>query len=394
MRYERATYRLIDGGRFGKLAAIAAAAGLALSLLGYFINSQQFFHSYLISYVFWLTIALGGLFFTMLHHLVAAKWSVVLRRLSENIMSTIIIFAIFFIPLLFGMHDLFHWSHAEAAAQDYLLQAKTPYFNIPFFIGRAAIYFLIWLVLARILDRLSISQDSGHSDRLIRKMGLTSAPGMILFALTVTFAAFDWLMSLDAHWYSTIFGVYIFSGSLVGLLAFLTLIVIFLKKNDVLNETISIEHLFDLGKLIFAFIIFWGYMSFSQYLLIWYGNIPEETVWFLHRWENSWSVMALILVFGHFAIPFFILFPRSTKRNTLVLTIITPWILLMHWADIYWIIMPSLHQHGIRLSWIDLTTTVGLGGVFLWYLWRKMTARALVPINDPGLQSSIHFVDN
>jgi hypothetical protein len=216
---------------------------------------------------------------------------------------------------------------------------------------------------------------------------------MILFALTITFAAFDWLMSLDAHWYSTIFGVYVFAGAVVGLLAFITIVAVNFHRNDILKDEITFEHYHDLGKLLFAFIVFWGYMAFSQYFLIWYSNIPEETLWFLHRWEGSWKVVTLLIVFGHFVVPFFILFPRFTKRNKFVLFMMAFWILMMHWVDLYWIAMPSLHHHGVHISWMDFTTMIGIGGIFIWLMWRKLSANPLLPVNDPRLEKSFKFIN-
>ncbi|PKK83136.1 MAG: hypothetical protein CVT49_10020 [candidate division Zixibacteria bacterium HGW-Zixibacteria-1] len=394
MKFDSKTYRLTDAGKFGTIALVIGVIGLALSIVGYFVDTAQFYHSYLTAFVYWLLIGLGGLFFSMLHHLVGAKWSVVIRRFTENLAMIVPFMIIFFIPIIFGLHDLYHWSHSDVVADDALLQGKSGYLNVPFFIIRAVVYFLIWFTICRILCGASLQQDRGHSEVLAGRMRIVSAPGTILFALTITFASFDWLMSLDAHWYSTIFGVYIFSGALLAMLSFITFVILRLKSRGILEGSITGEHYHDLGKLIFAFTIFWGYMAFSQYFLIWYGNIPEETIWFLHRWTGTWKTVSLILVFGHFIIPFFILFPQTPKRNPTLLKIITIWILIMHWVDIYWIVMPNLHQHGLHLSWMDLTAMMGIGGIFLWLFWKRMTANPIVPVGDPNLESSIKFISN
>lgn len=394
MQYDSNTYRLTSRGRFGAVMLVIGIIGLILSGVGYFTDSRQFFHSYLTAFFFWLSIALGGLFFTMLHHIVNAKWSTVLRRLSENIMMLLPIMAIFCIPLLFGIKELYHWSHPEAVAADHLLQDKAPYLNTGFFIVRVILYFVVWIVFALLLNRLSLKQDENHQPGMVTTFRRLSGGGLLLFAVTVTFASFDWLMSLDAHWYSTIFGVYVFSGGLLGFLAILTFLVMHLNSRRVLDKVISVEHYHDLGKLLFAFTIFWGYMAFSQYFLIWYGNIPEETVWFLHRWEGSWRIISLVIVFGHFVVPFFGLFPMFVKRNRVYMRLMAIWILIMHWVDIYWLVMPTLHHHGVHFSWMDLTATVGLGGVLLYFLWNRMVSRPLVPLNDPGLEESINFVNH
>lgn len=392
MEFDSKTYRLSSVGNPGRNLLIIGIVALLLSLAGYFIDSGQFFHSYLVAFVFWCTVSLGGLFFVMIHYLTNATWSVVLRRLGENIMMLLPVMAVFAIPMLFGLGDLYHWSHADIVHADPLLEGKSAYLNIPFFIIRMVAYFAIWILLARYLYKLSLKQDVEHNDSLLRKAVKASAPGMILFALTITFFSFDLLMSLDSHWYSTIYGAYVFAGSFLSFLCFITLYIITLRKRGILADTITLEHFRDLGKLIFAFLIFWGYMAFSQYLLIWYGNIPEETVWFLHRWDGNWKIISLVLVFGHFVIPFFVLFPMEIKKNMPVMMVMSTWILIMHWIDIYWLVMPTLHPHGIYFSWMDLTTMIGIGGIFIWRFLRINYSRPLVPVNDPRLESSIKIV--
>ncbi len=393
MRYDASTCRITGSGWLPRATGIVAAACLGLSAVGYFADSRQFLHSWLVAFFFWTSLALGGLFFTMLHHIVAARWSVVLRRLAEDITAVLPFMAIVFIPLLFGLHDLYHWTDRMTVEHDHLLSEKAPYLNTPFFVIRLAGYFVIWSALSRLLFKTSMQQDQGHHAALTTRFRRISAPGIILFAVTLTFASFDWLMSLDAHWYSTIFGVYVFAGSMVGLLALLTVLVLSLQRAGALSEAITVEHLHDLGKLTFAFVVFWGYMAFSQYFLIWYGNIPEETVWFLHRWEGSWKTVSLLIVFGHFAVPFFLLFPRAPKRNRTVLLAAGLWLLMMHAVDVYWLVMPSLHEHGVEPSWIDVVTFFGAGGVFLSLLWRYLKHSPLLPVNDPYLQSSKQFVN-
>ncbi|MDH4035753.1 MAG: hypothetical protein OEV80_18325, partial [candidate division Zixibacteria bacterium] len=256
------------------------------------------------------------------------------------------------------------------------------------------IFFAIWSTTAWLLYRLSIRQDSEHQAKMPLASRRISAAGMLLFAITTTLAAFDWLMSLDAHWYSTIFGVYVFSGSFLAVLSFVILSALYMRRRGVLKNVISIEHFHDVGKLTFAFVIFWAYMAFSQYFLIWYGNIPEETVWFLHRWENPWRYISLIIIFGHFVLPFVVLLTRRAKRSPLVLTIMALWILTMRWVDLHWLVLPNLHRHGPHFSWMDISTMIGVGGLFLWYFFRLWSRKALVPVNDPGLEKSIGFVNH
>lgn len=392
MKWDQATYRITDPGRTGKVALAVALFGAAGSIIAVAVDSRQFFHSWLVAYVFWFSLGAGSLFFVMLHHLVGATWSVVVRRLAENVMAVFPLMAAAFVPLVFGLHDLYHWSHEEAAAGDRLLQWKSPYLNVSFFLVRTAMYFAVWIVLARLLYAASIRQDGGHGDAIASRFRKVSAPGMILFAFTVTLAAFDWLMSLDAHWYSTVFGLYVFAGCLVCFLAFLPLTAIYLNRRQALSATITVEHYHDMGKLLFAFIIFWAYMAFSQYFLIWYGNIPEETQWFLHRWDGSWRTASLCLVMGHFVLPFFILITRGAKRNPKILGTFAVWILVMHWLDIYWLVMPGLHPHGIHFTWVDLTTMMTIGGAVVAAFWRLTASRPVVPVGDPKLDTSTRLV--
>jgi len=394
MKDDSRTFQVVEKGIGGKIAFAAAVVGVAAGGAGRLINPAQFYHSYLTAYIFWTSLALGALFFVMLHYMVGATWSVVLRRLAENVMVLIPIMAVLFIPIIPGIHGLYHWSHEDYMAGDAILQSKAAFLNIPFFLVRAVFYFLIWIILSVYLYRISLAQDSGTAENHIRKARRVSAPGLILFAVTITLASFDWLMSLDAHWYSTIFGVYIFSGALLGFLAFLIFLILGLRKLGCLKDTITPEHYHDLGKLTFAFVIFWAYMVFSQYFLIWYGNIPEETIWYLHRWEHSWKVVSLILVFGHFAIPFFVLFPHAPKRHPVILGVISVWILLMHWLDIYWIVMPNIHPHGFSFSWIDIAVMLAIGGIFIGAMWQRIVSHALVPVRDPKLEDSMNLISH
>jgi hypothetical protein len=393
MKTESQNFVLSGTQPFIKPTLVIAIAGIVATIAGYFIDQAQFFFSYLTAYFFTLTIVLGALFFLMLHHLTGADWSLVLRRILEAVTMTMPLMAVLFIPVLFGLHDLYHWSHSDAVANDPILLKKSPYLNSVFFIIRAAIYFTVWILLARGLYNQSLAQDAGHDPAQKVKMRKISAPGMVLFALSITFASFDWLMSLDAHWYSTIFGVYIFGGSLLAILTFLVLFGLFLRNRGILADTITVEHYHDLGKFLFAFTIFWGYIGFSQYFLIWYANIPEETIWYLHRWEGSWKIVTMIIVLGHFLLPFILLMPRFVKRNLKLLRLIALWILIMHWIDIFWMVGPNLHHHGAVISWMDITATIGISGLFFWFFLRRYFGQPLVTVNDPRLDVSMHMTN-
>ncbi len=393
MKWDSETYRITDPGRVQTIAVVVFAIGLAASIIALLVDRAHFFHAWLVGSMFWFTLAAGGLFFVMMHHLVGATWSVVLRRIAEAVMSVLPYMILALVPVVIGVHELYHWSHADLVAADEALQGKTAYLNLPFFIIRLLIYFVVWAILVRLLNKASLRQDDGHSEQLNSRFRRTSAPGMILYAFTLTFAAFDWLMSLDAHWYSTIFGAYIFAGGAVALLAFLPLVSMLMRRQGAMADMITVEHYHDMGKLLFAFVVFWAYMAFSQYFLIWYGNIPEETEWFIRRWTGSWKTVSLILVFGNFVIPFFILITRVAKRRLVILGVFVVWLLFMHWVDLYWVVMPSLYPDGAHVSWIDLAPITAIGGAFVAGFWRRFCAHPTVTKGDPKLELSKRFIN-
>ncbi len=374
-----------------RISIIIGAVFLALSAIGFFADKNQFFFSYQVAFAFWLSIGLGGLFLTLLHHVFGATWSVVLRRIMETIMKILPWMVLFFLPMLLGLHELFHWTHADAVAQDPLLQQKQPFLNVPFFIIRAIIYFAVWIYLARWFYKKSVDQDREYDSKQAHRMRQAAAPAIILFALTLTFAAIDWMMSLDPHWYSTIYGVYYFAGSTLATIAILILFTRVIQAKGGMNNVLNLDHYHDMGKLLFTFVVFWAYIAFSQYFLIWYANIPEETLYYFHRWEGNWKTISLIIVFGKFVIPFFILITRSSKRNLAFLTAISLWLLLMQWLDLYWMIMPTLHHHSTHFSWLDVTTILGIGGVFVGLFFRQVPKQEIVPVNDPKLPQSLEF---
>ena len=398
MEFSRETFQITDRGTFGTRALMVGLVALVVSAIGWWLDSPRFYHAYLVAYVFWVSLALCAMFFVMLHHLANAQWSVVIRRISEALMAPIPLLAILFIPLIFGMPDLYEWARPDVVATDHMLQTKAPWLNQTFFIIRTAVYFIIWSWLAHRLYNLSVASDKGLTREQLHAMRKTSAYGMLLFSLTITFAGFDWLMSLNAHWYSTIYGVCYFAGGLLGLVNLLIVLTMWLRRKGVLRQEITAEHYHDLGKLMFGFIIFWAYVSFSQYLLIWYANIPEETVWYLNRWEGSWQTVSMVMLFGQFAVPFCVMIFRGIKRSLGLLTGVAVWLLAMHWVNMYWLVLPTYtHHHGLHgahFSWMDLTTMLALGGLFFWAFWAKFVTKPVVPVGDPKLTLSIEHVNH
>ncbi|MCB1034047.1 MAG: quinol:cytochrome C oxidoreductase [Acidobacteria bacterium] len=387
----------LDGQGLGRLTKVFGAVGIGGLLLTFLLATrgeearEQFFFSYLTSFVFWLSLALGALIFVLIQYATRAGWSVVVRRLAEHTMATLPLFAVLFVPIAFGLHDLFHWSHADLVAEDPLLMKKSGYLNASFFYFRAVLYFAVWSGLALWFRRRSLIQDLSKDPLTTRLLQSVSAPGIVLFGVTMTFASFDWLMSLDPHWYSTAFGVYFFAGCFLAIHAVLILLSLGLQSRRILPGVVTFEHFHDLGKMLFAFVVFWAYIGFSQFMLIWYANIPEETLWYQERLQHGWYAVTVALAVGHFALPFFFLLLRDVKRRRGTLRLAALWLLAVHFLDIYWIVMPTLHQHGVKLSPMDLTAFLGIGGLFCAALGVLMRRGALVPIGDPRLVESLSF---
>ncbi len=387
------------GPRAWRVAALFGAVGLAMSAwLAYRSEggAQRFYHAYLVNFCYFLSLALGALFFVMLQHLTRSGWSVVVRRLAEGIGGTLPLLAVLCVPVLVGMHELYPWTHAEAVAQDPLLQGKKAYLNASFFVGRMIVYFGVWAGLAQFFFRTSLRQDATGEVGLTRRMQQVSAPAMVFFAITVTFAAFDLLMSLDPRWYSTIFGVYYFSGSVVAFFALLAVVAWVVQAAGRLRHAITAEHYHDLGKLVFAFVVFWAYIAFSQYLLIWYANVPEETEWYLRRQTGDWKWISLLLLFGHFVVPFVALVSRYPKRRPNLLIPVAVWVLLMHWVDLYWLVMPGAEipgvaSAGLPLGLMDATCFGGVGGMFVALAVYRLRNCSLLPERDPRLVESLAF---
>jgi hypothetical protein len=379
----------------GALATRLPLIGLILGLLGLGSTAllagdhqQGALYSYLVAFLFFLSIALGGLFFVLVLFATKAGWGVAIRRLAENAMATLPLFGLLFLPIAWGGGQIFT-SWWAGPGDDPLLIMKEPYLNADFFLLRAVGYFVVWTALSMWFSSRSTAQDASGDHSITRRLQQVSAPGLILYAVTVTFASFDWLMALDPHWYSTIFGVYFFGGCLVAIFSFVIVAAVMLQSTGYLREVIGPGHYHDLGKLLFAFTVFWAYIGFSQYFLIWYGNIPEETLWYRHRLHHGWQILAAVLAIGHFALPFFFLMSKTIKQKPRLLMLGALWMLLMHLADVYWIVMPNLYAHGPHFSVLDVTTLLGVGGLFLGAFGWSLRRRALIPVKDPRLPESL-----
>ena len=375
----------------GLVGAIFLVASIVLWASGDEETKRQFFFSWLVAFMYFLSLGLGGLIFVLIQHAARAGWSVLIRRMAENWMGTLPVLAVLSLPIFFGMHELFHWTDTEHVAHDPLLTAKAPYLNSTFFVARAVVYFAVWSGLAWFFRGQSVAQDATGDHAISARLRKWAGPSIVAFAFTSTFAAFDWLMSLDPHWYSTIFGGYYFAGSMVAILAALVVESQKLQGAGFLADEITAEHYHDLGKLLFAFTVFWAYIAFSQFMLIWYGNIPEETVWYQYRFTGSWMTVSKTLLLGHFVIPFFFLMPRTVKRIRPLILLGALYMLGIHYVDLHWLVMPILHPDGVHLTLLDVTCFLAVGGFVSAAFTRLMARDALVPIRDPRLPESLAF---
>jgi hypothetical protein len=382
------------GHPWNRIPVIAAASALlgavACAILGA-SNPKQFFFSWLVAFLFFLSLALGGLFFALIQYATQGGWGIVLRRIGETIFATIPVMAALSVPVFLGLHDLYEWAHPGVTEHDALLRWKAPFLNVPFFLIRAAVYFGAWSFIAVLYYRGSRSQDETGDPKVSARLRRLAGPALIVLALTSTFASFDWIMSLTPHWYSTIFGVYFFVGSFVGFIALLSVVAVTMRCAGLLETVISAEHLHDVGKLLFAFTAFWAYISFSQFFLMWYANLPEETIFYKARMEGSWMQVSIFLVAGHFVAPFFYLMGRTVKRKGATLAVGGAWLLAMHFVDLYWQVMPTLHPEGLRPSALDVAALVAVGGCFVAAASWLMRRQSLVPLRDPRLAESLAF---
>jgi hypothetical protein len=390
LRPEQAT--IPPGHSWNRLPAIGAGCALlgaiACAILGA-ANPKQFFFSWLVSFLFFLSLALGALFFVLFQYAAQGGWGIVLRRIGETTFAMLPVMAVLFLPLLFGLGDLYEWAAPGAAEHDALLDWKAPYLNVPFFLVRAALFFGLWSIIALLYYRGSRGQDATGDPAVSARLRRFAGPAIIVLALTQTFASIDWIMSLTPHWYSTMFGVYFFAGSFVGFIAFLSVVAVAMRGAGLLDTVISAEHLHDVGKFLFAFTAFWAYIGFSQFFLIWYANLPEETSWYKVRIEGSWLWVSLTLMAGHFGVPFFYLMGRDVKRRGSTLAIGGVWLLAMHFLDLYWQVMPTLHPDGLRPSVLDVAAFLAVGGCFVAAASWLMRRQALVPLRDPRLDESL-----
>jgi hypothetical protein len=368
--------------RIGRLALTVGAIGVAIAATGAFVNPRQFFFSWLVGYMLCLGISLGCLALLMMQYLTGGLWGIVIRRIVEAGARTLPLVVLFFVPLLFGLRELFPWARPEVMAADVVLQRKALYLNVPFFLARAAIYFACWLAFAWFLsawaERVEATGDQTAQIRL-RRLG---AGGILVYGFTITFASIDWLMSLEPHWFSSIFGMLMMVGQGLGAISFSIVIVALLSREKALSLLLTRKVMLDLGNLMLAFTMLWAYMSFSQFLIIWSGNLPEEIPFYIDRLNHGWQWMALGLVVFHFAVPFVALLMRATKQVPRNLAILAGLVLFMRLVDLFWIVAPEGRRGQFGVHWMDLAAPIGMAGLWVAFFAWQFALRPMLPVRE------------
>src|SRR5438034_6281948 len=374
------------------LLGLVAVVALALCVVCALVNPHQFSYSWLFAFAFFFTLCAGCFFWTIVHHATDAEWSVVVRRQLENLAALFVVLALLFLPILFLRHHLYAWMDIPPGAEA-SLDSKRAYLNWDFFLGRAVLFFGFFIFASLSLRRLSVRQDEDGNPRFtiwMRKVAFISLP---MFALCLTFVAFDWLMSLNYRWFSTMFGVYIFAGAAGSSMSLLVLVITALQRAGYLKNVVTPEHYHIMGKWMFAFCVFWAYIGFGQYMLIWYANIPEEIQYFLTRNTESWWGLSMLLVIGRFFGPFAILLLQSIKKHPRQLCYVAAWILLMQMLDIYLVVLPALHGTGVHVSLWDFAALIAIGATLAFAYLRIVGKTSLFPVRDPRLVESLKLVN-
>ncbi|MBI2504086.1 MAG: hypothetical protein HYW07_12740 [Candidatus Latescibacteria bacterium] len=369
--------------RLQKRAFTVGGIGLVILAIAAVVDPPQFFRSYLLGFLFCMGLPMGSLGILMLHHLAGGTWGFAIRRLLEAAARTAPLVLVFFIPVLLGMHELYEWTHADVVAKDPVLIQKSGYLNLPFFLFRSAGYFAIWLTLSYLLNKWSAQQDQTTNTAPTRRMQLLSGPGIILFMLSMTLASVDWVMSLEPHWFSTIYGLIFIIGQGLLTWTFMTIVAVRLSEKKPLSALITNQRLRDLGTLTLAFVLLWTYTSFSQLLIIWSANLPEEITWYMTRLHGGWRILGVLLMLFHFGVPFLLLISSQIKAKVRALTAIASGLIVMRLVDLYWITAPAMHHSGLQPHILDLVAPLALGGIFVGAFFWQLKNRNLVALNDP-----------
>jgi hypothetical protein len=377
-------------GRLQQRALGAGVIGLVLCAIGWARTPDQFFHSYLVAFLFVLGLSLGSLGLLMLQHLTGGHWGIVIRRPLESATRALPLVVILFLPIFWGMKYLYSaWLTAPSSGEGALSEFQRSYLTTDKFITRAVIYFAIWMLLMFVFNRWSKEQDMNREDRgLRRRLKMVAGPGIILYVFVMTFAAIDWVMSLSPHWASTIYGFLFVIGQLISSMSLMIAVVVLLSKTEPMAGLIQDRHLHDLGKLLLAFVMLWAYFGFSQLLIIWSGNLPEEITFYRSRLYGGWGIVAVIVLVFHFFVPFFLLLSRDVKRNARILPKIAIWLIAMRFVDLFWLTRPEFTANALP-NWLDLAAPLAVGGLWLFFFAFNLKQLPLLPLGDPKLEEAI-----
>lgn len=340
--------------------------------------------SYLVAYVFWTGLALGCLALLMVHHVTGGAWGMAIRRLLESGARTLPLMALLFVPIALGVDRLYEWAQPAHTAHDPVLQHKALYLNVPFFLGRAVFYFLVWTLMVRALTHWSLLQDTTTDPKPGARLELLSRGGLVLMVITMTFASVDWMMSLEAHWFSTIYGILFIGGCGLSAFAFVIPMAAIVANNPPVRGFVKVDQIADLGKLMLAFVMLWAYFAFSQFLIMWSGNLPEEIPWYLKRTSNGWQWFAIFIVAFHFILPFALLLSRSLKRSAAKLAAVAVALVVVRMGDVFFNITPVFRE-GFSIRMLDVASLLGVGGLWIWFFVRQLEGRPLLPLRDPSV---------
>lgn len=372
--------------RFQLASLVIGILALGASALGAFTNPKQFFFSYLFAVLFWVGLSLGCFLVTMIHQLTGGRWGYPTRRFLEAGLMVLPLMAVLFIPIFFGLQYLYPWAQGGAPAE------QRAYENDWAYILRQVFFFFVWIWLASRLRKWSLEQDLTTDAAPTRRARFLSGPGTVIYGLLVTFASIDWIVSLEKDWYSTMFGVIVGGGQILSAFAFVVILLAIFQNQPPFAGAVNKVQYHHLGNLLLTFVLFWTYVSFGQLLIIYSGDIPHELAWYLHRIAGNWKTVVVAVACFHFFLPFFLLLFRMVKNNIMAMASLAALLFVVHIVDTYWLVMPTLHQQGVAVSWLDFTAPIGVGGLWMAYFFWQLKSAPLLPLNDPGMQFAFVYV--
>jgi len=369
--------------RVQRNALFVGLVALVISLIGLFRDAQHFWQSYLFAYIFWAGLTLGCLGIFFLHNVVGGNWGVAIRRLVESGLQTLPLILVFAIPVLFALGSLYKWTDASYVKEHFAVGHKAAYLNPTWFIIRTLLYFAIWGFSGYRILAMANEHDRTGDPALFKRIKARSAPALLVFVLTTTYAFIDWIMSLEPDWYSTIYAWMYTVGQVLLTFSFLVAVLVLLSKREPFASFLTRQHYHDIGNLMLAFTMLWAYMSFAQFLIIWAENLPDEIPWYVRRFSGGWGYIAWTISIFHFFVPFFLLLLRFVKKNPTRLRTLALWIIAMKILDVFWMVEPAFRQRGLEVYWTDLVALVGLGGIWLAFFINNLKARPLLASHDP-----------